>query len=286
MSEKLQKVLARAGLGSRRQMEDWIAQGRVRVNGQVAGLGDRIGPDVRITVDGKPISSRRLVPPPPQVLLYYKPIGEVSTRSDPEGRPTVYQKLPREKGVRWVAVGRLDVNTSGLLLFTTDGELASRLMHPSYGIQREYAVRVFGEVTPEILQSLHEGVELEDGPARFESISASQPMSAEGEDEDSANQWFRVTLAEGRKREVRRLWESQGLRVSRLIRLRYGPVELPRNMRRGDLKPMPPRQMLGLYQLVGLRRDDLPDVRGHRPRPGARPARGKRPAPGKPRRRG
>jgi len=244
MSEKLQKVLARAGYGSRRQMEQWIVDGRVTLNGVPAQLGDRAGADDRIEIDGKPLAEENKTPPR-RLLIYYKPVGEVTTRHDTEQRPVVFDRLPRLAIGRWVAIGRLDVNTSGLLLFTTDGELANRLMHPSFEIEREYAVRVLGQVTPDMLERLQSGVELDDGPARFESIEQTS-------DDGSANDWFRVVLREGRKREVRRLFESQGLTVSRLIRVRYGPVALPRNMRRGDLRELTPAEVDALYRSIGL----------------------------------
>ncbi|RFA27746.1 23S rRNA pseudouridylate synthase B [Alkalilimnicola ehrlichii] len=244
MSEKLQKVLARAGMGSRREIEGWINEGRIKVNGRIATLGDRVEAKDRIEVDGRAVKAERLEVPERRVLMYYKPVGEVTTRDDPEQRPVVFDRLPKLERGRWIAVGRLDVNTSGLLLFTTDGELANRLMHPSYRIVREYAVRVFGEVTPEILNELIRGVELEDGFARFERID---PVS-----EGAANDWFHVVLREGRKREVRRLWESQGLKVSRLIRVRFGPIELPRNMRRGDVRELPTGPIRNLCERVDL----------------------------------
>lgn len=243
MSEKLQKVLARAGYGSRRLMEEWIAAGRVSVNGSTARLGDRAAPDDRIEVDGKPVAAESKAPPR-RVLMYYKPVGEVTSRQDTEQRPVVFDRLPPLESGRWVSVGRLDVNTSGLLLFTTDGELANRLMHPSYGIDREYAVRVLGDVTQETIDRLLKGVDLEEGPARFDAIERTS--------EGGANDWFRVVLHEGRKREVRRLFESQGLTVSRLIRVRYGPVSLPRNLRRGDLRPLRPAEIAELCRKVGL----------------------------------
>ncbi|MBA1148924.1 pseudouridine synthase [Ectothiorhodospiraceae bacterium WFHF3C12] len=247
MTEKLQKVLARAGVGSRREMERWISEGRVQVNGRPATLGARVDETARITVDGRPLGKHGAHGPRRRVVAYYKRAGEVTTRSDPDGRPTVFDRLPPVTRGRWIAVGRLDVDTLGLLLFTTDGELANRLMHPSHELPREYAVRVFGEVTPEIIARLTRGVTLEDGEARFESV---QPRSqAEGE---GANEWYHVVLRRGRRREVRRLWESQGLTVSRLIRVRYGPVSLPRGLRRGDFRELNAREVGSLAASVGL----------------------------------
>ncbi|WP_108649868.1 23S rRNA pseudouridine(2605) synthase RluB [Dongshaea marina] len=223
MSEKLQKVLARAGHGSRREMEALIAAGRVSIDGTVAKLGDRIEEDALVRIDGNkvPLQSREEVVC--RVLAYHKPEGEVCTRSDPEGRPTVFDRLPKLKDSRWVSVGRLDINTSGLLLFTTDGELANRLMHPSHEVEREYAVRVFGEITDQDFKGLLKGVQLEDGMASFKTI-----RDAGGE---GLNHWYNVTLTEGRNREVRRLWESiEGVKVSRLIRVRYGDIGLDRTL--------------------------------------------------------
>ncbi len=224
MSEKLQKVLARAGVGSRREMERWIESGRVSVNGEIASIGDRVEDSDTIRVDGKPLSKSKTEVSRRRVLLYHKPLGEVTTRNDPEGRKTVFDRLPRISNGRWIAIGRLDINTLGVLLFTNDGELANKLMHPSSEIEREYAVRVLGQPHEGAIQQMLDGIELEDGIARFNTIEAS---GGEG-----ANHWYHVTLKEGRNREVRRLWESQGLTVSRLIRVRYGPMWLPR-----DLKP-------------------------------------------------
>lgn len=215
--EKLQKVIASAGLCSRRQAEVLITEGKVLVNDQIATLGSRVLPKDRVQVNGRELK-RDLEPFQRRILMYNKPEGELCSTQDDQGRPLVFKKLPRLFGQRWVMVGRLDINTSGLLLFTNDGELASRLMHPSYEIEREYAVRVLGEVTEEHLQQLLKGVELEDGPARFKRV-----LSAGG---TGANQWYHVTIQEGRKREVRRLWESLGLVVSRLKRIRYGCQEL------------------------------------------------------------
>jgi 23S rRNA pseudouridine2605 synthase len=223
-AERLQKLLAAAGLGSRREIETWIAAGRLKVNGVVARLGDRAAPGDLVELDGKPLTLKA-AGAQPRVLLYHKPDGEMVTRSDPEGRPTVFQRLPAIPGGKWVAVGRLDINTAGLLLLTDSGELANRLMHPRYEVEREYAVRVLGELRPDERAQLLAGVTLEDGTARFDKLAPSG--SAEG-----ANRWYRVVLREGRNREVRRLFEALGRKVSRLLRVRYGPIELPR-----DLKP-------------------------------------------------
>ncbi len=242
--EKLQKVLARAGLGSRRQLEELIAQGRVLVNGEPARLGDRVTGREKIKLDGRLVPANRLAGPNRRVLVYHKPVGEVTTRSDPEGRPTVFASLPKTGTGRWISVGRLDVNTLGLLLFTNDGELANRLMHPRYQLLREYAVRVFGEVDQALLQRLVSGVTLEDGEARFETV---QQGGGPG-----GNQWFHVTLREGRQREVRRLWESQGVQVSRLIRVAYGPVHLPKDLARGEWRFLDEAAVAELCRTVEL----------------------------------
>lgn len=244
MDEKLQKVLARAGYGSRREMETWISAGRIMVNGTVASLGDRVTPDDTVLVDGKKLAAKSKVEVPQRVLLYNKPLGEVCTRKDPEGRPTVFDKLPELQHARWVAIGRLDINTSGLLLFTTDGELANKLMHPSFRIEREYAVRVMGEVTPEMVQTMHKGVMLEDGPARFTDI---QYFGGEG-----ANHWYHVVIMEGRNREVRRLWESQGVKVSRLKRVRFANVFIPSEVRSGHFCELAEKDVRGLYAIADL----------------------------------
>lgn len=228
MAERIQKVLARAGFGSRREIERWIKEGRIEINGKKAGLGDQIDDNTIVKLDGKILKRQRLEKDSTtRVIGYYKPEGEICTRNDPEGRPTVFKKLPRIQGGRWISVGRLDINSSGLLLFTNDGELANRLMHPSSEIDREYAVRVLGTASDEQLQTLRDGVELEDGFARFTDIVES---GGEG-----ANHWYHVVLMEGKNREVRRLWESQGLVVSRLIRVRYGPYFLESKRRVGNV---------------------------------------------------
>jgi len=228
MTEKLQKVLAREGLASRREIERWIGEGRISVNGKKATLGDRVEVTDKIRVDGRSVAVKAPEKQTTRVILYHKPEGEVCTRSDPEGRPTVFERLPKMKSGRWINVGRLDFNTSGLLLFTNDGELANRLMHPSSELEREYAVRVFGEVKPEVIKRLTQGVKLEDGIGRFNSV---QKRGGAG-----LNQWYHVIIKEGRNREVRRLWESQGVTVSRLIRIRFGDVSLPKYLARGRWK--------------------------------------------------
>lgn len=225
MSEKLQKILARSGVGSRREMETWISAGRVTIDGKVATLGDRVLPTQAVRVDGHPVKLASEAEQICRVIAYHKPEGEICSRTDPEGRPTVFDRLPKIRGSRWIAIGRLDINTSGLLLFTTDGELANRLMHPKFEVEREYAVRVFGDVTDAMIQKLRTGVELEDGKAAFKKIKAS---GGEG-----INKWFNVTLTEGRNREVRRMWESQGAVVNRLIRVRYGDLMLPKHLPAG-----------------------------------------------------
>lgn len=244
MSEKLQKVLARAGKGSRREMETYISAGRVTVNGKVAFLGDRVEGNEQIRLDGHLVTLKSKQEDICRILMYNKPEGEMCTRKDPEGRPTVFDRLPPLEGSRWVAVGRLDINTSGMLLFTTDGELASRLMHPSRKVEREYAVRVFGEVNEAMLQTLRSGVNLEDGPARFQKITY---KGGEGR-----NHWFHVVLSEGRNREVRRLWESQDVQVSRLIRVRYGDMELKRRLPVGGWVELDLKEVNYYRKLVGL----------------------------------
>ncbi|HHW7568627.1 TPA: 23S rRNA pseudouridine(2605) synthase RluB [Mannheimia haemolytica] len=246
VGEKLQKILARAGQGSRRELEEIIAAGRVSVDGKMATLGDRVqvSSSTKIRIDGHLVNLMPAQKEICRVLMYYKPEGELCTRSDPEGRATVFDRLPRLSGARWIAVGRLDINTSGLLLFTTDGELANRLMHPSREVEREYSVRVFGNIDDAMLQRLRKGVQLEDGPANFKQIKV---VGGTG-----LNQWFDVTLTEGRNREVRRLWESQGVEVSRLIRIRYGNIKLDKGLPRGGWEEMGLEQVNYLRELVGL----------------------------------
>jgi 23S rRNA pseudouridine2605 synthase len=240
--EKLQKVLARTGLGSRREMERWIEAGRIAVDGRPAQLGDRVGADARITIDGRELN--RSPAGETRCIIYHKPVGEVCSRKDPQGRRTVFERLPRLKAGRWISIGRLDYNTSGLLLFTTDGDLANALMHPASNIEREYMVRVMGEVRPEQLEALLEGVMLEDGMARFTDI-----QDGGG---DGINHWYYVVIMEGRNREVRRLWESQGLTVSRLKRVRYGEVFIPSRVKQGQWCELEPKEVKSLYRMADL----------------------------------
>ncbi len=244
MAERLQKVLANAGHGSRRQIEEWIAAGRITINNLPAKLGDRVTAEDNIAIDGRALQSYRLETPKRQVLVYYKPEGEVCTRSDPEGRLTIFDKLPKLRNARWITVGRLDFNTAGLLLLTTDGVLANKLMHPSTEIEREYAVRILGKVDGAMLERLKQGVMLDDGMANFDTI-----IDAGGE---GINHWFHVILKEGRNREVRRLWESQGVKISRLMRVRYGPITLRKGLRRGQMEELDDRDMETLLRAAGI----------------------------------
>lgn len=240
---KLHKVLADAGLGSRRDMEELIIAGRVSVNGEPAHIGQRILPSDQVRINGKLIQ-RKVSKRPPRVLVYHKPAGEIVSHSDPEGRPSVFERLPSMKAGKWLAVGRLDFNTEGLLLFTTSGDLANRLMHPRYGIEREYAVRTLGELEEGMRQKLLSGVELEDGIAQFSKIS---DVGGEG-----VNRWYRVTIGEGRNREVRRMFEAVGLTVSRLIRTRYGAMTLPSGLKRGRWEELDEHVVRELMALSGL----------------------------------
>ena len=246
MSEKLQKFLAARGFGSRRAIERWIEAGQVSVNGKTATIGDRVTHEDRVLVNGRPVSSRK---PAHRHMLYNKPEGEICSRDDPEGRHTVFDRLPGLKNQRWISVGRLDFNTSGLLLFTTDGELANRLMHPSSGIEREYTVRVLGDVSDDTMATMREGVMLEDGICRFSDVQRSPNNQEDG---SRANQWFYVVLMEGRNQAVRRLWESQGHTVSRLKRVRYGSFFIPSAVRVGRYTELKPKDVRELYLMAGM----------------------------------
>ena len=252
--EKLQKVLARLGLASRREIESWISAGRVKVNGKDATLGQRVDLHDAIAIDGRVLRREEAAESVRRVLIYNKPDGEICTRDDPEKRPTVFDRLPRPKEGRWINIGRLDINTTGLLMFTTDGELANRLMHPSYQMDREYAVRVRGEVDEEMIERLKAGVMLEDGPAKFTDIK--EAPGGEG-----FNHWYHCVVMEGRNREVRRLWESQGLVVSRLKRVRFGPVFMTSDLPMGRWREMGQREVDILSEEVGLKPVALPEMK-------------------------
>ncbi len=248
-SVKLHKALADAGHGSRRELEAWILAGRISVNGEPAHVGQRIGPADAIRVNGRLVHLKLAADRLPRVLLYHKPEGEIVSRDDPEKRPTVFEKLPQIRGGRWITIGRLDFNSCGLLLVTSSGELANRLMHPRYELEREYAVRVLGVVSDEALVQLQEGIELGDGPARFNRIEQS---GGEG-----ANHWYHVTLSEGRNREVRRMFEAVGVTVSRLMRVRYGPVQLPPQLKRGQFRELSEVEIKAL--MAALSPPQIPD---------------------------
>lgn len=263
--ERLQKLLAGVGVGSRREIEAWIRAGRVTVDGSPAALGQRVTGQEAIAIDGRPVTALRRPRAAERTLVYHKPAGEMCTRRDPEGRPTIFENLPPLQGRRWISVGRLDFTTSGLLLVTTDGALAHGLMHPSRQIAREYMVRVLGEVPVAMLEQLRAGVTLEDGPARFDVLVPAG--------EGASNRWFRVEVREGRNRLVRRLWEAAGLQVSRLMRVRYGPVELPRALRAGRWQAVEGEALAALYAAAGVTPADAEPARpAARPRrPGAPP---------------
>ena len=242
--ERIQKALARQGLGSRRHIERLIEQGEIKLNDKIAQIGDQVQAGDVILHGGRKIIIRETTNKPPRVLMYHKPEGEVCSRSDPEGRPTIFDKLPKIHHGRWIAVGRLDINTSGLILLTDNGELANQLMHPSSQIEREYAVRILGQVTLDTLEKITRGVELDDGPARFEEVVDSGGKGA--------NHWYHVMLMEGRNREVRRIWEAVGMKVSRLMRVRYGSVIMSKSLRPGLSRELAPKKVIELAELAGL----------------------------------
>lgn len=256
-SEKLHKVLADAGIGSRRDMEELIVAGRVSVNGQPAHVGQRVMPNDQVRINGRPLQRRAPTGRPPRVLLYHKPSGEIVTQDDPGERPTVFERLPKVSGGRWVAVGRLDLNTEGLILFTTSGELANRLMHPRYEVEREYAVRLLGSLSDEQRQQLLDGVQLDDGPAKFSKV---EDAGGQG-----ANHWYRVALSEGRNREVRRIFESIGFTVSRLIRIRFGAIQLPRSLARGRYYELAPEWVQAWVHDLGIPIDEVRARSGGQP---------------------
>lgn len=249
-SERIQKVLARGGVGSRREIERWITEERIKLNGKIARLGDRLVPGDLLQLNGRAVVWEKYAEQPTRVLVYHKPVGEVVSRKDPQGRPTVFTHLPRIPVGRWINVGRLDINTSGLLLFTNNGELANRLMHPSSEIDREYAVRILGEVSDEVLERLKQGIELEDGLAKFSDVEF---YGGEG-----ANKWYHVTVCEGRNRLVRRLWEAVQITVSRLMRVRYGPIILPDGVKAQSYYEMTPKELDRLLEFVGLPKQTAP----------------------------
>jgi 23S rRNA pseudouridine2605 synthase len=259
--ERIQKILARGGIGSRREIERWITDGRIKLNGNTATLGDRIKTGDYLQINNRVVHWEKFAEQPTRVLLYHKATGEVVTRRDPEGRPVVFTQLPKIPGARWISVGRLDINTSGLLLVTNNGELANHLMHPSTQVEREYAVRILGNVSDATLEKLKTGVLLEDGKAKFDDIIF---YGGEG-----ANKWYNVIVSEGRNRLVRRLWESQELVVSRLMRVRYGPVVLPERLKTHSFYELTDKELDLLFEFAGLKREKLastaiPDSKGFR----------------------
>ncbi len=242
--ERIQKVLARGGIGSRREIERWISEGRIKLNSNLAKLGDCLKPGDHVYINGRPVMWEKYAIQPTRVIVYHKPAGEIVTRKDPQGRPLVFNKLPKLLVGRWISVGRLDINTSGLLLLTNNGELANRLMHPASIIDREYAVRILGEVSDETLALLKQGIELEDGLAQFTDVKLYGG--------DGANKWYHVTVCEGRNRLVRRLWEAVNVTVSRLIRVRYGLAFLPKGLKTQDHYEMTAKELDLLLEYVGL----------------------------------
>jgi 23S rRNA pseudouridine2605 synthase len=264
VGERIQKVLARGGVGSRREIESWIAEGRFKLNGVAVKLGDRLKAGDYLQLNERVVHWEKFAVQPTRVLLYHKPTGEVVTRRDPEGRPVVFTQLPTLTTARWISVGRLDINTSGLLLVTNNGELANRLMHPSTEVEREYAVRILGDVSDATMEKLKQGVELEDGKAKFDAIRF---FGGEG-----ANKWYHVIVSEGRNRLVRRLWESQEVVVSRLMRVRYGPVVLPERLKACTFYELTDKELDLLFEFAGLERNEpvikkiTPEPKSHTPR--------------------
>lgn len=255
--------MARAGVGSRREIERWIEEGRLKLNGVQVKLGDRLQAGDHLQLNGRVIHWDRFAQQPTRVLIYHKPTGEVVTRHDPEGRPVIFTQLPKLQNGRWIAVGRLDINTSGLLIVTNNGELANRLMHPSTQLDREYAVRILGDVDDAVLETLKRGVDLDDGPAHFDDI--------EFQGGDGANKWYHVVVSEGRNRLVRRLWESQGITVSRLMRVRYGMLTLPEGLKTHSFYELQPKELDTLLDSVGLEKEKSlapakHEFRGHKPK--------------------
>ena len=246
--ERIQKVLARGGVGSRREIERWIDEGRLKINGDIVKLGDRLKVGDYLQLNDRVMHWEKFAIQPTRVLLYHKPTGEVVTRRDPQGRPVVFSQLPVLETARWISVGRLDINTSGLLLVTNNGELANKLMHPSTQVEREYAVRMLGNVSDDTLEKLKKGVELEDGVAKFDAIRF---FGGEG-----ANKWYHVIVSEGRNRLVRRLWEAQEVIVSRLMRVRYGPVVLPERLKTGAIYELTDKELDLLFDFAGLQRNE------------------------------
>jgi 23S rRNA pseudouridine2605 synthase len=262
--ERIQKVLARGGVGSRREIERWIDEGRLKLNGNPVKLGDRLKAGDFLQLNERVVHWEKFAVQPTRVLIYHKPTGEVVTRRDPEGRPVVFTQLPSLTTARWISVGRLDINTSGLLLVTNNGELANRLMHPSTQVEREYAVRILGDVPEATLEKLKQGVELEDGKAKFDAIHF---FGGEG-----ANKWYHVIVSEGRNRLVRRLWESQEVVVSRLMRVRYGPVVLPERLKARTFYELTDKELDLLFEFAGLERTEpaiaaaKPELKSNTPR--------------------
>ncbi len=259
---RLQKYLADRGIGSRRKIEGWISEGKIRVDGRVAELGDRVNDNARISIDGRPIRGK-VQDRKSRIIMYNKPEGEISTRDDPAKRPTVFRRLPKLKGERWVIVGRLDINTRGLLLFTNNGDLANRLMHPEFGLEREYLCRIYGRVNDSALSSLTQGVEIDGEMVRFHELKRNRG--------EGSNTWYTVVVTEGKYREVRRMWETVGCRVSRLVRVRYGSVRLPKNLKQGEFLELKHAEIARLLPHSNINQE----IRGTTPSDQSRPPKSK-----------